>query len=425
MFCCGASQNPNKGEDRSLVSGSMGKGAMLTSKAGQKVGFFSYHGWEKQGWAKTTVKPKINQDRIFITPKLCDSGTSWLFCVYDGNGPKGEKVAQEAGAEIVAAVEGSAAKVTDSSTDVPKVLKDAFVESNKKVCKLSSAEKSGCTATVILVQDLTTLFVANVGDSKAILGKAEGSTWKAKVLTEEHKPNAAAEKARIEAAGGFVLEDEEYGAARVFDTPDPVGQMVAMASAGMSGGMGGDGMVSSMEPWPGLAMSRCLGHTGVDKIGITAEPTVSTHKIFNDDQVLLVASDGVWDYVEADEACAFAKQFAPDAHAACKAIVETASQRWIEDDPTYRDDISCIVVYLPLDASMSSSISHETVAYTEDSATALSNAKAVEITDIAPQTGTVATGDSPAGDKSEVEKKKAMIKASKEQKKRSVVTRFG
>jgi len=201
--------------------------------------------------------------------------------------------------------------------------------------------------------------------------------------------------------------------------------MVAMASAGMSGGMGGDGMVSSMEPWPGLAMSRCLGHTGVDKIGITAEPTVSTHKIFNDDQVLLVASDGVWDYVEADEACAFAKQFAPDAHAACKAIVETASQRWIEDDPTYRDDISCIVVYLPLDASMSSSISHETVAYTEDSATALSNAKAVEITDIAPQTGTVATGDSPAGDKSEVEKKKAMIKASKEQKKRSVVTRFG
>ena len=291
MFCCGASQNPNKGEDRSLVSGSMGKGAMLTSKAGQKVGFFSYHGWEKQGWAKT-VKPKINQDRIFITPKLCDSGTSWLFCVYDGNGPKGEKVAQEAGAEIVAAVEGSAAKVTDSSTDVPKVLKDAFVESNKKVCKLSSAEKSGCTATVILVQDLTTLFVANVGDSKAILGKAEGSTWKAKVLTEEHKPNAAAEKARIEAAGGFVLEDEEYGAARVFDTPDPVGQMVAMASAGMSGGMGGGGMVSSMEPWPGLAMSRCLGHTGVDKIGITAEPTVSTHKIFNDDQVLLVASDG-------------------------------------------------------------------------------------------------------------------------------------
>ena len=74
---------------------------------------------------------------------------------------------------------------------------------------------------------------------------------------------------------------------------------------------------------------------------------------------------------------------------------------------------------------MSSSISHETVAYTEDSATALSNAKAVEITDIAPQTGTVATGDSPAGDKSEIEKKKAMIKASKEQKKRSVVTRFG
>jgi len=135
----------------------------------------------------------------------------------------------------------------------------------------------------------------------------------------------------------------------------------------------------------------------------------------------------VWDYIDKDEACAYAKQFAPDAHAACKAIVETASQRWIEDDPTYRDDISCIVVYLPLEASMSSSIAHETVAYTEDSATALASGATtkVELTEIAPQTDSVATGESTTGDKAEIERKKAMIKASKEQKKRSVVTRFG
>ena len=47
-------------------------------------------------------------------------------------------------------------------------------------------------------------------------------------------------------------------------------------------------------------------------------------------QVLIIASDGVWDFIEPEEACAMAKSFVPDAHAACKALVETASQRWIE-----------------------------------------------------------------------------------------------
>ena len=426
FFCCGRAIDPYKGEDRSLVAGSLGTGTMLTSKAGQSVGFFSYHGWEKQGMLMKEVRPKINQDRVFITPKLCNSPTSWLFCVYDGNGPKGEKVAQEAGAGIVEAIESNVERVSNPACDAPSVLKRAFVETNKQVAKLPFAEASGCTATVVVVQDLRTLIVANVGDSKAVLGQGGTGTldlWKAKVLTAEHKPSLPEEKARIEAAGGFVLEDEDYGAARVFDNPDPIGQMVAMAGAGM-GGIGGAPLIGLGQPWPGLAMSRCIGHTGVEKIGITAEPTVSKHSLSAEDRVMIIASDGVWDYVSSDEACAYAKQFAPDAHSACKAIVETASQRWIEDDPTYSDDISCVVVYLPMEASMSSSISHETVAYTEDSASALSAANSGGAEPHMQQA--IATGGSQhttAG--GSAESRAARIKASKEQQKRSVVTRFG
>jgi len=189
-----------------------------------------------------------------------------------------------------------------------------------------------------------------------------------------------------------------------------------------------------LPPWPGLGMSRCIGHAGVDKIGIIAEPAVTSHQVVSEDKVLIIASDGVWDYIDMDKACQLAKAYEPDAHSACKAIVEMASQLWVEDDPTYRDDISCVVVYLPIDASMTSSIAHETVEYTEDSAIAL-NPAALEVAIAAETDGQKAaeltTAPSSADGtaffdaKSDVAKRKAMIKASKEQMKRSVVTRFG
>ena len=44
----------------------------------------------------------------------------------------------------------------------------------------------------------------------------------------------------------------------------------------VSGGLGVEAMGglagADNEPWPGLAMSRCIGHQGVNRIGIIAEP---------------------------------------------------------------------------------------------------------------------------------------------------------
>merc|ERR1719282_1467643 len=47
------------------------------------------------------------------------------------------------------------------------------------------------------------LFLANIGDSRAVLGKVDG---KAVRLTVDHKPNLASEKKRIELEGGSVVE---------------------------------------------------------------------------------------------------------------------------------------------------------------------------------------------------------------------------
>ncbi|KAL8092649.1 hypothetical protein AgCh_034782 [Apium graveolens] len=65
---------------------------------------------------------------------------------------------------------------------------------------------SGSTATVVLLLD-GDILVANVGDSKALLCSYENhpvTKLSAKELTRDHHPSRDDEKARIEAAGGFV-----------------------------------------------------------------------------------------------------------------------------------------------------------------------------------------------------------------------------
>ena len=66
----------------------------------------------------------------------------------------------------------------------------------------SVAKFAGCTATVVLLSP-TQYFCANAGDSRTVLARSKGSEM-CFPLSEDHKPHKPAEKARIEAAGGFV-----------------------------------------------------------------------------------------------------------------------------------------------------------------------------------------------------------------------------
>ena len=227
-----------------------------------------------------------------------------------------------------------------------------------------------------------------------------------------------------------------------------MGKKVGLAE---QGGEGGD------EPWPGLAMSRCLGHTGVVKLGIIPTPDVMSFDFTSRDRLLIIASDGIWDFIDDEEAVQICKDHKPDADAACKVLVETANQRWVEDDPTYRDDISCVVIYTPIASDIASmGISHETIQYTSDSSVALAAAKKeAEAVKAVPAAGGAEGGacntgcgsvptDMPtepssasasgmhpdilataAMAKGPPQKDNKMIKASREQRRRSVVTKFG
>ena len=71
----------------------------------------------------------------------------------------------------------------------------------KKTCNLPDFYvNAGCTATCAVIFK-GTLYVANAGDSRAVLGHAGGETT---AMSFDHKPRQEKEMNRITKAGGFV-----------------------------------------------------------------------------------------------------------------------------------------------------------------------------------------------------------------------------
>lgn len=54
---------------------------------------------------------------------------------------------------------------------------------------------------------------------------------------------------------------------------------------------------SKKGEWPGLAMSRSIGDEVAKKLGVIAEPEISQVKLTHKDKFILIASDGVWEFL--------------------------------------------------------------------------------------------------------------------------------
>ncbi|KAH8075893.1 protein serine/threonine phosphatase [Aureococcus anophagefferens] len=157
---------------------------------------------------------------------------------------------------------------------------------------------SGTTAVVaVLVGNKMT--IASVGDSRAVLGRKDGT---AKDLTVDQNPDHPLEMPRILKAGGFVKKGVDGLSSRVY-----LNKELTMV---------------------GLAMARSLGDRCVKHVGVIAEPAVVEYAVDEaEDAFIIVASDGIWEFVPSQYAL----------------ILEGAA-RWSEEEGDYRDDITCMVL---------------------------------------------------------------------------------
>jgi len=136
--------------------------------------------------------------------------------------------------------------------------------------------QAGCTAVVAVLHG-SDLYVANAGDSRAVLCRG----GQAFALSEDHKPGQEGERSRIMAAGGFL--SNIGGVTRV------------------------NGNLNLSRAIGDLKYKTNSGLPANEQI-ITAEPDVKHVVLTGNDPFFLLACDGVWDVMTNQQACDFVSQ---------------------------------------------------------------------------------------------------------------------
>ena len=305
---------------------------------------------------------KINQDRGGVAYPYGGRPRTALFAAYDGHGDGGELVAQYALHEVERRLEAHPAFGSGGGEGgsggccggggLGTALRDTLLAVDGDLGSVPGIDPTyaGSTACVVLLRD-GTLTVANAGDSRAVLGqRAEPRPYEdgqaggaspapdlpgpatetpapqvrrtALDLTVDHNPDSKGERERIESSGGYVSLPPEPGlSARVW--LDPAHTEV------------------------GLAMSRSLGDHAVRPVGVIADPVITSHPLIPRDEFLVLATDGVWEFVTSQDAIDLVARHldaGDGASRACQGLIEEAAARWHEHEGDYRDDITALVV---------------------------------------------------------------------------------
>jgi len=208
-------------------------------------------------------------------------------------------------------------------SDPNEAITKAFVDCNNKLCKDSiDCAFSGTTAIVCYITN-GKMFSCNTGDSRAVLAKKQAGSkaFKAVPLSSDHKPDRPDEKKRIQESKGRVepckgLKGEDIGPPRVWLMHQDV---------------------------PGLAMTRSFGDVVASSVGVSSKPEIWDRQIDGDDVFMILASDGVWEFISNQEAVDLVAK-AEQPQEACKLLCDEATRRWQKEEEVV-DDITALIVY--------------------------------------------------------------------------------
>lgn len=172
------------------------------------------------------------------------------------------------------------------------------------------------------------LYCANVGDSRTILVKASSNSkdgCRAFALSRDHKPSDAGERNRIEMSHGRIESYKDY-----------YGKAIGPMRVWLK-----------HEDIPGLAMTRSFGDQVAARVGVNAIPEIKEYTLGVDDKIIVLASDGVWEFLSNEQVAstAFSYLQSKNAEAAAENLVRMAYKAWKREESVV-DDITCIVVFL-------------------------------------------------------------------------------
>lgn len=267
--------------------------------------------------AMTGMRPYM-EDRCTVKHCAFGGGVGHFAALFDGhNGSHASACAAE---HMCAVLDrqlqrpiSDGRRIACTGTDVAHVLYDAFESVNGLVRQRASellddaeerddftASSVGGTTAIVCLLTRTLAHVAGVGDSRAVLSRA----GRALRLTTDHKPKLPAEEERIVDSGGFVNRGRVHGI---------------------------------------LSVSRSLGDFEFAPF-VLHEPNVLSLRLLPEDELLLLASDGLWDVISDQDAVRMAleKGRGPGGDPA-------AASQWLVDEALRRgsrDNVSVVCIFL-------------------------------------------------------------------------------
>ncbi len=163
--------------------------------------------------------------------------------------------------------------------DIPTAYNKTFLKVNSDLddqpfdCSLS-----GTTVCTLLFHG-TKIICGNSGDSRAIkVGFTDASgPIDVVALSNDHKPDLPEEAARIKSRGGRIDAFRDH-----YNNNEPIGPARVWLQ---------------YDDIPGLAMSRSLGDKVAQSVGVSPEPEVLEFTLTMKDRFVVVASDGVWEFL--------------------------------------------------------------------------------------------------------------------------------
>ncbi|KAK6944938.1 PPM-type phosphatase-like domain, partial [Dillenia turbinata] len=275
---------------------------------------------------------KANQDSFCIHTPFGTSPVDHFFGVFDGHGEFGAQCSQFVKRKLCE----NLLRNSRFHVDAVEACHTAYLATNSQL-HLDSLDDSmsGTTAITILVRGRT-LYVANSGDSRAVIAERRGKDLVAVDLSVDQTPFREDELERVKLCGARVLTLDQIEGLK---NPD-------VQCWGTEEGDDGDPPRLWVQNgmYPGTAFTRSIGDSIAESIGVVATPEIVALELTQNHPFFVIASDGVFEFLSSQTVVEMVAKF-HDPRDACAAIVAESYRLWLQYE-TRTDDITVIVVHV-------------------------------------------------------------------------------
>lgn len=277
---------------------------------------------------------EFNQDIAFLEKNFAGNNSFLYMAVCDGHGVEGHEVSgfikRTLPKDLSNALMNKEILTSDKNNKkkIYNIIGSTFIKVNEKLISNEAINSifSGTTC-VSLIYTPIKLICANIGDSRAVVGRYDKNNkkWISINLSRDHKPTEEDEARRILKKGGRIkpfLDEEtgtEVGPPRVWVRDDEV---------------------------PGLAMTRSFGDRVAAIAGTICVPEIKEYAFHEGDKFVILASDGVWEFISSEECINIIGKFYENNNIVecCNFLYEESRKRWLREEDVV-DDITMLLIF--------------------------------------------------------------------------------